>query len=76
MNNQEIIRRRQYCQIVKEISNSNQYLVVGIDVSKNQHHAFMGSSTGISLFRKLVFENNLEGFSRLLESVVVIGTLF
>ena len=32
MSNQEIIRRRQYCQIVKEITGSDQYLVVGIEV--------------------------------------------
>jgi hypothetical protein len=34
MSNQEIIRRRQYCQIVKEITGSDQYLVVGPIVSR------------------------------------------
>ncbi|MBW1694141.1 MAG: hypothetical protein JRJ41_08275 [Deltaproteobacteria bacterium] len=72
MSNQEIIRRRQYCQIVcqivKEITGSDQYLVVGIDVGKDKHHAFMGSATGKSLFRKLIFENNIGGFSRLLKT--------
>ncbi len=68
MSNQEIIRRKQYCQIVKEITGSDQYLVVGIDVGKDKHHAFMGSATGKSLFRKLIFENNLDGFSRLLKT--------
>ena len=72
MSNQEIIRRRQYCQIVKEITGSDQYLVVGIDVGKDKHHAFMGSATGKSLFRKLIFENNLDGFSRLLETAEAI----
>jgi transposase len=67
MSNQEIIRRKQYCQIVKEITGSDQYLVVGIDVGKDKHHAFMGSATGKSLFRKLILENNLNGFSRLLK---------
>ncbi len=37
MNNQELIRRKQYCQIVKEITRSDQYLVVGIDVGKDKH---------------------------------------
>jgi dephospho-CoA kinase len=32
-------------------------LVIGIDVGKDKHHAFMGSATGKSLFRKLIFEN-------------------
>ena len=67
MSNQEIIRRKQYCQIVKEITGSDQYLVIGIDVGKDKHHAFMGLATGKSLFRKLIFENNLDGFSRLLQ---------
>lgn len=66
MSNQEIIRRRRYCQIVNEISGSDQYLVVGIDVGKDKHHAFMGTATGISLYRKLIFENNLDGYARLL----------
>ncbi len=68
MSNQEIIRRRQYCQIVKEITGSDQHLVVGIDVAKEKHHAFMGTATGKSLFRKLIFENNIDGFSRLLKT--------
>jgi len=72
MSNQEIIRRRQYCQIVKEISGSDQYLVVGIDVGKDKHHAFMGTATGKSLFRKLIFENNMGGFYRLLKTAVAI----
>ena len=72
MNNQEIISRRQYCQIVKEITGSDQYLVVGIDVGKDKHHGFMGSATGKSLFRKLIFENNLDGFSQLLKTAEAI----
>ena len=72
MSNQEIIRRKQYCQIVKEITGSDQYLVVGIDVGKDKHHAFMGSATGKALFRKLIFENNLDGFSRLLKTAEAI----
>jgi transposase len=67
MNIEETIRREQFCQIKSEICGSDQYLVVGIDVAKDKHHAFMGSATGKSLLRKLVFENNLEGFRKLLE---------
>ena len=68
MSNQEIIRRQQYCQIIKEVTGSDQYLVVGIDVAKEKHHAFMGSATGKALFRKMIFENNVDGFSRLLQT--------
>jgi len=67
MNNEDIIRREQFCQIKSEIRGSDQYLVVGIDVAKDKHHVFMGSATGKSLLRKLVFENNLEGFRKLQE---------
>ena len=74
MNNQEFIRRRQYCQIINEICGSDQYLVVGIDVGKEKHHAFMGTATGISLYRKLIFENDLSGFSRLISTADQIKT--
>ncbi len=67
MNNEDIIRREQFCQIISEIRGSDDYLVVGIDVAKDKHHAFMGSSAGKSLLRRLIFENNLEGFRKLLE---------
>ena len=41
MSNQELIRRKQYCQIVKEITGSDQYMVVGIDngVALQRDHA-------------------------------------
>jgi len=68
MSNQELIRRKQYCQIVQEIAGSDQYMVVGIDIGKDKHHAFIGTATGKSLFRKLIFENNRGGFSRLLKT--------
>ena len=74
MSNQERIRRRQYCQIIKEITGSDQYLVVGIDIGKDDHHAFMGTATGIGFYRKLIFENNLKGFSKLLKTSDMIKT--
>jgi transposase len=67
MNDKDTIRRDQFCQIKSEIRGSSEYLVVGIDVAKDKHHAFMGTATGNSLLRKLVFENTLEGFHKLLE---------
>ena len=63
---EDTIRREQFCQIKSEIRGSNEYLVVGIDVAKDKHHAFMGSATGKSLLRNLVFENNRQGFDKLL----------
>ena len=74
MNVEDTIRREQFCQIKDEISGSDDYLVVGIDVAKDKHHAFMGSATGKSFVRKLVFENNLEGFGKLLERSEAVKT--
>ena len=62
MKNEDTIRREQFCQIKSEIRGSSDYLVVGIDVAKDKHHAFMGTATGNSLLRNLVFENDLEAF--------------
>jgi transposase len=67
MNSEQIIRREQFCQIKNQIRGADDYLVVGIDVAKDRHHAFMGTATGQSLLRKLIFENNLDGFRLLLE---------
>jgi transposase len=64
---EDTIRRKQFSQIKSEIRGSSDYLVVGIDVAKDKHHAFMGTATGNSLLRNLVFENTLEGFCKLLE---------
>ncbi|MGD8332722.1 MAG: hypothetical protein PVF11_03585, partial [Desulfobacterales bacterium] len=69
MNVVDTIRREQFCQIKDEIRRSTDYLVVGLDVAKHKHNAFMGSATGKSLLRRLVFENNLSGYCKLLERV-------
>jgi hypothetical protein len=47
MNIKDTIRREQFCQIKDEIRGSDAYLIVGIDVAKDKHHAFMGTATGI-----------------------------
>jgi hypothetical protein len=67
MNSQKTTRRQQFCQIQSEITGSDQYLVVGIDVAKDKHHAFMGTASGKTLLKKLVFENDIDGFRKLLQ---------
>jgi transposase len=67
MNKHKITRREQFCQIQREITGSGQYLVVGIDVAKDKHHAFMGTAAGKTLLKKLIFENDLDGFGKLLQ---------
>jgi transposase len=61
MNAKDDIRIKQFRQLKKEIRGSSEYLVVGIDVAKDKHNAFFGTATGKALFRRLVFENNIEG---------------
>jgi len=67
MNEVDGIRIELFRQFKKEIRGSIEYEVVGIDVAKEKHHAFFGTATGKTLLRRLVFKNDLEGFSKLME---------
>ena len=66
MNDEEFIRHQEFCQFKEQIRGSDQHLIVGIDVAKEKHHAFMGTATGKSLLKKLIFENHSGGFNKLL----------
>jgi transposase len=66
MNEEDRSRLEEFRQLKREIRGSSEYLLVGIDVAKDKHHAFFGTATGKTLFKRLVFENNLEGFRKLL----------
>lgn len=47
------------------VRGSEKYLLVGIDVAKNKHHAFFGTPNGRTLRKNMVFDNNLKGFENL-----------
>ncbi len=66
MNESEVIRYEKFCQFKAEIRSSRDYLVVGIDVAKERHHAFFGTAAGRTLLRRLLFDNNQDGFKRLI----------
>ena len=66
MNNVDSIRLEQFRQIREEIRGSREYLIVGIDVAKDKHYAFYGTATGKTLLKRLIFENSIEGFDKLL----------
>jgi len=66
MNEMDRIRLEEFRQFKKEIRGSAEHLLVGIDVAKDKHHAFFGTASGKTLFKRLVFENNVEGFRKLL----------
>lgn len=67
MNSNNAIRYREFCQFKAEVRHSGAYLIVGIDVAKDRHHAFFGTATGRTLLRRLLFDNNQLGFNRLIE---------
>jgi transposase len=69
MNENEVIRYKKFCQFKAEIRSSRDYLIVGIDVAKDRHHAFFGTAAGRTLLRRLIFDNNLEGFKQLITRV-------
>lgn len=65
MEQNEDSRRRAFRQMRSEIRGSRDWLVVGIDVAKERHHAFFGTATGKTLHRGLAFDNSREGFEKL-----------
>jgi len=65
MNVEENSRIKEFRQLKKEIRGSEEHLIVGIDIAKDKHHAFLGTATGKTLLKRLVFENSVDGFERL-----------
>jgi transposase len=66
MDEENVSRLEAFRQFRKEVRGSAEYLLVGIDVAKDKHYAFFGTASGKTLLKRLVFENNLEGFRKLL----------
>ena len=60
----EIFRR-----FKKAIRGSSEYMIVGIDIAKDKHHAFFGTANGKSILRRIVFDNNIQGFEKLTNRV-------
>ena len=60
-------RLKEFRQLRQEIRQSEEHLIVGIDIAKEHHHAFFGTATGKTLLRRLVFSNDGEGFRKLLD---------
>jgi len=65
----DVIRYDLFCQFRKTIRGSTEHLLVGIDIAKDKHHAFFGTATGKTLWRRLLFNNDLFGYQRLIEQV-------
>ncbi len=65
-------RLEEFRQLRQEIRHSEGYLIVGIDIAKDRHHAFFGTARGKTLLRRLVFSNDHEGFRKLLDQAEVL----
>jgi transposase len=61
-------RLEQYRRLRKEIRGCQNYLVVGIDISKDLHNALVRTVSG-TIHRRLTFHNTREGFETLLLAV-------
>ena len=59
-------------QLRQEVRHSEEYLIVGIDIAKDRHHACFGTATGGTLLKRLVFSNDDEGFTKLLDQAEVL----
>ena len=69
MKHDNVTRYAEFCQFRREIRGSAEYVIVGIDVAKQRHHAFFGTATGQALLKRLLFDNSAGGFGLLLERV-------
>jgi len=70
----DIARFEMFCKLRAEIRGSDNHLIVGIDIAKDKHHAFFGTAKGQSLWRRLIFTNDLTGFNRLIEQANTLMT--
>lgn len=66
MNETEHVRLDQFRVFQQTIRGSDKYLVVGIDIAKDRHNAFFGTANGKAFFRRLVFDNTIQGFTKLM----------
>jgi len=67
MNVDELTRIKEFRQIREEVRGSEKYLLVGIDVGKENHYAFYGTALGKTLKKRLVFGNDFSGIEMLMD---------
>ncbi len=69
MNDHDLSRIESFRQLKSEIRGSERYLIVGIDIAKSKHHAFLGTANGKTILKGLIFENSRHGLEKLLTRV-------
>lgn len=65
----DVTRYNDFCQFRSVIRSSKRHLVVGFDIGKDKHHAFFGTAYGKTLWRRLIFDNDIFGYRRLIDQV-------
>ena len=70
--NDEVTRYSFFCQFRSNIRSSKHHLIVGIDIGKDKHHAFFGTAYGRTLVRRLLFDNDIAGFQKLIDQVLTL----
>lgn len=58
-------RLEAFRQLKSQVRGSEMYLLVGIDAAKDRHHAFFGTPNGKTIYKRLIFDNNKNGFEML-----------
>ena len=69
MSNKDTIRVRRFRQFKNEIRGSERCLIVGLDIGKSIHLAFLGTAMGQTVKRGLRVQNSPSGFEHLLTTV-------
>ena len=69
MNDTDLSRIEGFRQLKDEIRGSDRHLIVGIDIAKSKHHAFLGTANGKTVLKGLIFENSRQGLEKLLTRV-------
>jgi transposase len=65
MDTNEDSRLAEFRQLKSLIRGSTEYLVVGIDIAKEKHRAFLGTAAGKTIRKQISFTNMREGFESL-----------
>jgi transposase len=56
-------------QFKERVRASKRTLIVGVDIAKDRHHSFFGTPAGVTVQRRLIFENTINGFGELLATI-------